>query len=196
MLSYHIVRQYIAKARQKRPTVPRQVSNYVVESYIRLRKLSKDDEAQNKSHTYTSARTLLGILRLAQALARLRWSDYVERLDVDEALRLMECSKESLMDEENVEREVDHSITSQIFRLIKSMAQPRVDEQEERLGKGPGGERDMDVDPGEEDAILSMMDIRARVLSAGFTEAQLMETIKVVCIYYIDQSCCINFLSF
>lgn len=176
--------------------MPRQVSNYVVESYIRLRKLSKDDEAQNKSHTYTSARTLLGILRLAQALARLRWSDFVERLDVDEALRLMECSKESLMDEENVEREVDHSITSQIFRLIKSMAQPRVDEQEERLGKGPGGERDMDVDPGEEDAILSMMDIRARVLSAGFTEAQLMETIKVVCIYYIDQSCCINFLSF
>lgn len=177
--------------------MPRQVSNYVVESYIRLRKLSKDDEAQNKSHTYTSARTLLGILRLAQALARLRWSDFVERPDVDEALRLMECSKESLMDEESVEREVDHSINSQIFRLIKSMAQPRVDEQEQRLGKGPGGERDMDIDPGEEDgAILSMMDIRARVLSAGFTEAQLMETIKVVCIFYIDRSCCLNSLSF
>jgi DNA replication licensing factor MCM7 len=103
-------RHYIAKARQKRPTVPRQVSNYVVDSYVRLRKLSKDEEAENKSHTYTSARTLLGILRLAQALARLRWSDYVERFDVDEALRLMECSKESLTDEEDGEHEVDRSV--------------------------------------------------------------------------------------
>lgn len=161
--------------------MPRQVSNYVVESYIRLRKLSKDEEAQNKSHTYVSARTLLGILRLAQALARLRWSDFVERLDVDEALRLMECSKESLMDEEDVEREADHSITSQIVRLIKSMAQSRLGGQKKRFGKGPEGEKDMNVDTDEEDGtILSMMDIRARVLSAGFTEAQLMETITVV----------------
>jgi DNA replication licensing factor MCM7 len=174
-------RHYIAKARQKRPTVPRQVSNYVVDSYVRLRKLSKDEEAENKSHTYTSARTLLGILRLAQALARLRWSDYVERFDVDEALRLMECSKESLADEEDGEHEVDRSVTSQIVRLIKSMAGPQLTRNEKRFGKGPGGERDMDVDSDDDDgSILSMMDIRARVLSAGYTEAQLMETISTV----------------
>jgi DNA replication licensing factor MCM7 len=174
-------RHYIAKARQKRPTVPRQVSNYVVDSYVRLRKLSKEEDAENKSHTYTSARTLLGILRLAQALARLRWSDYVERFDVDEALRLMECSKESLTDEEDGEHEVDRSVTSQIVRLIKSMAGTLLTRHEKRFGKGPGGERDMDVDSDEEDgSILSMMDIRARVLSAGYTEAQLMETIATV----------------
>ena len=185
MIDIFLPRHYIAKARQKRPTLPRQVSNYVVDSYVRLRKLSKAEEAENKSHTYTSARTLLGILRLAQALARLRWSDYVERFDVDEALRLMECSKESLTDEEDVEREVDRSVTSQIVRLIKSMTGPQLTRSEKRFGKGPAGERDMDVDvdvdsDDEDGSILSMIDIRARVLSAGFTEAQLMETIAAV----------------
>ena len=81
-----LVRHYIAGARQKRPTVPPEVSNYVVESYVRLRKQSKEEEEQKKSHSYTSARTLLGVLRLSQALARLRYSDEVEQGDVDEAL--------------------------------------------------------------------------------------------------------------
>ncbi|CAA7271618.1 unnamed protein product [Cyclocybe aegerita] len=177
-----IMRHYIALARQKRPTVPREVSTYVVDSYVRLRKLSKDEEEQSKSHTYTSARTLLGILRLAQALARLRCSDVVVHSDVDEALRLMECSKESLQDEEDREVEVDQTPISKIFRLVKDMAgsggSGQRSKRQKRFGKGPGGERDMDVDSDEEDGkVLSVLDIRARVISAGFTEAQLMETI-------------------
>jgi len=177
------MRHYIALARQRRPTVPREVSSYVVDSYVRLRKVSKDEEQQNKSHTYTSARTLLGVLRLAQALARLRWSDVVEHSDVDEALRLMECSKESLQDEDDKEPDLDKSPISQIFRLIKSMAGPgdkgsKRPKRPKRLGKGPGGERDMDVDSEEEDStVLSMTEIRARVLSSGYNEVQLMETI-------------------
>ncbi|KIM49345.1 hypothetical protein M413DRAFT_438531 [Hebeloma cylindrosporum] len=181
-----ILRHYIATARQKRPTVPREVSSYVVDSYVRLRKVSKDEELQNKSHSYTSARTLLGILRLAQALARLRWEDVVQHSDVDEALRLMECSKESLLDEEDQEVEADKSSQSQIFRLIKELngsghAHKRP-KQPKRFGRGPGGERDMDVDDEdyddeEDNTVLSMVEVRARVLSAGFTEVQLMETI-------------------
>jgi hypothetical protein len=140
------------------PTVPPQVSSYVVDSYVRLRKVSKDEEAQNKSHTYTSARTLLGVLRLAQALARLRFSDTVEHDDVDEALRLMDVSKESLMEDAEKEYEPDQSAVSQIYRLIKTMAsgggggedrQPRRSKRR-RLGKGPGRERDMDVDSDDE----------------------------------------------
>ncbi len=38
----------------------------------------------------------------------------------------------------------------------------------------------MDVDEEEESDELSMIDIRARVLAAGFTEAQLMDTIHEV----------------
>ncbi|KAF9566354.1 MCM-domain-containing protein [Agrocybe pediades] len=174
----NIMRHYIATARQKRPTVPREVSSYVVDSYVRLRKTSKDDEEHNKSHTYTSARTLLGILRLAQALARLRLSDVVERDDVDEALRLMECSKESLQDEDDREPDIDKSVVSRIFRLMKDMTGSSAGRRPRRLGRGPGGERDMDEDSDEEDGnVLSMVDVRARALSAGYTEAQLMETI-------------------
>ena len=186
MIYYLSYRHYIALARQRRPTVPREVSSYVVDSYVRLRKVSKDEEHQNKSHSYTSARTLLGVLRLAQALARLRLSDEVEHSDVDEALRLMECSKESLQDEDDKEPDLDKSAISQIFRLIKSMAGPgdkgsKRSKRPRRLGKGPGGERDMDVDSEEEDStVLSMTEIRARVLSSGYNEVQLMETIVTV----------------
>jgi len=177
-------RHYIGLARQKRPTVPPQVSSYVVDSYVRLRKVSKDEEQQNKSHTYTSARTLLGVLRLAQALARLRFSDTVEHADVDEALRLMEVSKESLQEDADKEYEPDKSAVSQIFRLIRGMAtkgeeaSPRKSKRR-RLGKGPGWERDMDVDSDEEESVeeLAFIDIRARVLRAGFTEAQLNQTV-------------------
>ncbi|KAH9483929.1 DNA replication licensing factor mcm7 [Psilocybe cubensis] len=179
----NVMRHYIALARQRRPTVPREVSSYVVDSYVRLRKMSKDEELQNKSHTYTSARTLLGILRLAQALARLRWADVVEHADVDEALRLMECSKESLVDEDDRDIDIDRSPISRLFRLIKDMTGLSESsggraKRQKRLGKGPGGERDMDVDSEEEDGrVLSLVDIRARALSSGYTEAQLMETI-------------------
>ncbi|CCL99994.1 uncharacterized protein FIBRA_02019 [Fibroporia radiculosa] len=183
----NVVRHYIAIARQYRPTVPPEVSNYVVESYVRLRKLSKDDEEQKKSHTYTSARTLLGVLRLAQALCRLRFSEVVEREDVDEALRLMEVSKESLQDDDEEERDQDRSKVSLIYRLIRDMANNKRPgpkrRRTKRFGKGSAGENDMDVDENEDDSEsddldeLSIVDIRARVLAAGFTEAQLMEAI-------------------
>ncbi|KAF9013918.1 MCM-domain-containing protein [Cyathus striatus] len=165
----HVMRHYIAVARRKRPTVSQQVSKYVVDSYVRLRKISKDEASQNKSHSYTSIRTLLGVLRLSQALARLRMADTVEHPDVDEALRLMECSKESLYDDDEKDHEPDKSAVSQIFRLVKGMSTTgKAPKPRRRLGRGPGRERDMD---------LSMVDIRARVLRAGFTEAQLNETI-------------------
>jgi len=46
-----------------------------------------------------------------------------------------------------------------------------------RLGKGPGRERDMDSEEEEDVDELALIDIRARVLRAGFTEVQLNETI-------------------
>ncbi|KAF9227781.1 minichromosome maintenance protein mcm7p [Gyrodon lividus] len=177
-----LMRHYIAQARLKRPTVPPAVSSYIVDSYVRLRKLSKDEAAQKKSHTYTSARTLLGVLRLAQALARLRFADIVEHGDVDEALRLMECSKESLDDDEDKECEPDRSVVSQIFRLVKNMAREggsKKRQRPRRIGRGPGGEKDMDIDSDEDedDGELALIDIRSRVLGAGYTEVQLNDTI-------------------
>jgi DNA replication licensing factor MCM7 len=183
-------KHYIAKARQIRPTVPAHVSNYIVDSYVSLRKASKDEVERDKSNTYTSARTLLGILRLAQGLARLRWNPEVTEEDVDEALRLMQKSKESvLLNEDEDDFEPDQSPVSKIYRFIKAMstrsdrAKPKV-RRVKRMGRGPNRERDMDVDDydddeeEEEDFELSLVDVRARVLAQGYTEAQFMETIR------------------
>lgn len=177
--------------------MPPQVSSYVVDAYVRLRKISKDEEEQNKSHTYTSARTLLGVLRLAQALARLRFSDTVEHADVDEALRLMDVSKESLQEDADKEYEADKSAVSQIFRLIKGMSSSKGQGRSpkkvkrRRLGKGPGRERSMSIDSDDEDSVeeLVLIDIRARVLRAGFTEVQLNDTIAEVSFVSVSLFC-------
>lgn len=195
-------RHYIAEARKKRPTVPPQVSNYIVESYVRLRKHSQEKEKEKKAYTYTSARTLLGVLRLSQALARLRFADTVDRPDVDEALRIMEVSNESLKDDDDNEREPDQSNMSKIYRIIKDMLSVSSGGfrtgrgRGGRIGKGPSGERDMDIDDEEDSDELSMVDIRARVLAAGFTEAQLMDTIHEVCLNYLYATYCLFLFTF
>jgi DNA replication licensing factor MCM7 len=145
-----------------------------------LRKLQADQEKQNKTHAYTSARTLLGVIRLAQAHARLRFANEVEIVDVDEALRMTEASKESLYDDEEKEFEGDRSIVSKIYRIILSMVP--AERRGGRLGRGPARERDMDVDEeeGEEGQEVSMVDVRARVLAKKFTEEQLRQTIQEV----------------
>lgn len=193
-------RHYIARARQHRPIVPQAISAYVVESYVRLRAQHKAFEQTSKSHSYTSARTLLGVLRLSQALARLRFGTQVEQDDVDEALRIMEKSKESLNDDDEraAEREGDRSIATRIYRLIKEMATvssgPRRSGRGRKLGKGPGGQRadDMDLDSDEDDdemEELKLVDIRQRIVASGFTETQLMETIIEVCIRFLSSDC-------
>lgn len=179
-----LMRHYIALARQKRPTVPKAVSDYVVGAYVQLRKQQKDEEEKNQFFTYTSARTLLGVLRLSQALARLRFADSVEIADVDEALRLMEVSKASLHEHEaraGGARDGDQTDTSKIFALIKQLATSGTLGRGpvRRLGRGPAREDDGDDDAmeiDEDDGFQpeqSMREIRERVIAKGFTENQL-----------------------
>lgn len=113
----------------------------------------------------------------------------------------MECSKESLQEDSDKEYEPDKSPVSQVFRLIKSMTSSektplRKQRKQKRLGRGPGGERDMDVDSEEDDddsSVLSMIDIRARVMNAGWSEAVLMETISQVCSLLAGSGTLINY---
>merc|ERR1719481_215998 len=116
-LDMKLMRRYIALCKQKTPTIPESLTDYLVSSYVEMRK-----EARNsKDTTFTSARTLLAVLRLATALARLRLVDQVEKDDVNEAMRLMEMSKDSLnrMDERSGRPQ---SVTDKIFALIREMA--------------------------------------------------------------------------
>lgn len=117
-LSADMLRAYIAAAKQYSPFVPSALSEYVASVYAELR---AEEAAAEVPHTYTTARTLLSILRLSQALARLRFSDEVEQSDVDEALRLMKMSKASLYDEGETDRAPDP--VSQIFSRIRVHAE-------------------------------------------------------------------------
>jgi DNA replication licensing factor MCM7 len=150
----HEVRQYIAKARTYRPVVPPGISDYMVGAYVRMRKQQKKDEASNKQFSPVTPRTLLAVVRLSQALARLRFSNLVVMEDVDEALRLIAVSKDSL--DHDGQSGVDHTPSSKIYSLIRGMRESGA----AAVGDGEEGE-------------LSMRRIRERVLAKGFTEDQL-----------------------
>ncbi|KAJ5881987.1 DNA replication licensing factor MCM7 [Penicillium soppii] len=158
MFTPHEVRQYIAKARTYRPTVPSSVSDYMVGAYVAMRKRQKIDESKQRQFSHVTPRTLLGIVRLSQALARLRFSHEVVREDVDEALRLIEVSKASLYNDG--EHGADNTPSSKIYNLIRSMKESGA----AAVGDGEEGE-------------MSMRRIRERVLARGFTEDNLTMTI-------------------
>jgi DNA replication licensing factor MCM7 len=148
------VRQWVARARSFRPTIPKAVSDYLVGAYVRLRQQQKRDESANKTFTHTSPRTLLGVMRLSQALARLRFAEEVITDDVDEALRLTEVSKASLYDDDR-SRRGDMSVSSRIFNLVRGMRESGA----AATGEGRGE--------------LDLRRVRERVLAKGFTLQQL-----------------------
>lgn len=130
---FFLNRQYIAAARQKRPVVPRAVSEHIADAYVQSRQNGKVDQAEGREFTYVSARTLLGVLRLAQALARVRFSDTVTVEDVNEALRLVDVSKASLYDQDPAHNHGHggHGYVSpldRIYELIRTMSKDPEDD--------------------------------------------------------------------
>lgn len=123
IVSPRLLREYISRARRHDPVVPPEVAPYIVEAYVSLRMQDRPGKRKSKAgdQTAMTARQLLSILRLGQALARLRFSDFVAREDVDEAIRLTHMSKASLSEEAGeggkfVRRE---DVMSRIFNIIR-----------------------------------------------------------------------------
>lgn len=144
-LDPHTIRQYISVARAYRPTVPKAVGDYVTQSYINMRKEAQRNEGSVRKFAHITPRTLLAILRLSQALARIRFGDEVNRNDVDEALRLLQVSKSSMETKEYVREDA----TSQIMNSIRLLLAEENSNQ------------------------ISLADLRARILAKGFTAEQL-----------------------
>lgn len=59
-------RRYIALCKKKQPVVPESLADYITAAYVEMRKEAR----VSKDTTFTSARTLLSILRLSTALVR------------------------------------------------------------------------------------------------------------------------------
>ena len=191
------VRAYVSHARTFRPTVSKRVADYMVGAYVRMRqhssRVERDAEsasartttpgsraanAPSKNFGHTTPRTLLGILRMSQALARLRLSNEVLTDDVDESLRLTEVSKASLSEvgrAGGARAEADMTLSSRIYHLIRGMAE---------MGSGRegrrGGREELEGGEGVKGSSrweLDMRRVREKVLGKGFTNEQLVQCV-------------------
>lgn len=80
--------QYISYARKNcNPTIPDYVVNDLVSEYTKMRSLGN-----NKKTITATPRQLESMIRIAESLAKMRLSDFVERRDVEESVRLIKTA--------------------------------------------------------------------------------------------------------
>jgi len=121
------MRRYIALCRRRQPVVPDALTGQLVNMYVELRR----DARNNADTTFTSPRVLLAVIRMATALARLRLSDIVNADDVQEAMRLMEASKESLRPPEDASRKRRGNLSAPIDAIYRLACDMRDAEREQ-----------------------------------------------------------------
>jgi DNA replication licensing factor MCM7 len=94
-VSTDVMRAFLAHAQTFEPTIPAQLHQYIVAKYVEKRTYQRtgDDE---KSYMYVTPRTLLAIIRISQAMAKLSFRNEVNQSDVDTGLTLMDFSIRSL----------------------------------------------------------------------------------------------------
>jgi len=97
-----ILRAYIKRARKFDPTISPALKKTLITKYVETRQKERGQDVDERVD-YTTPRALLGLLRLCQALARVRFSEIVTQDDYEEASRLIDASKESLIREEDAE---------------------------------------------------------------------------------------------
>jgi len=165
-LDMKIMRRYIALCKKQNPVIPPGLSDFIVGSYCQMRKEARTEKENNSRNSlFTSPRTLLAILRLATALARLRIENTVEKDDVKEAMRLMEMSKDSLKDKGTGQSKT--RIEDQIYNAIRGMRE------------------------GGDEKTLKLSDVRDRCTSKGFTPGDVekcLEAYEELDIWQLNQA--------
>ena len=158
-LSPESMKEYIAAARSLDPVIPKDVSSYIIEAYVSLRcgdgsgpAALRSQKAVSNDQATMTPRQLLSILRLSQALARLRFSEKVTRDDVEESIRLTHASRASLLDDSSSKSTEDS--VSIIFSAIRDLSNQLNAES------------------------MNYVTVVAAVLRKGFTEQQLSECIE------------------
>lgn len=147
-----LLRRYLAYAKSLTPTVPNTLIDYITGAYVSLRlgDLSTPDS------TMTTARTLLAILRLASALAKLNLRECVNSGDVDEAMRLLQVSRSSVdihraNPQNSRHRDLEATPTTRCYRVICELAQ------------------DPSCQSPSDSKILSLTHVREKCRTRGFT---------------------------
>lgn len=120
-LKSDFIRNYVEAAKRQEPAIPKDLHNFIVQKYVNERK--KQNDVTKEGYQYITPRTLLAILRLSQARAKLRFAEEVEQSDIDEALRLIEVSRKSILDDESESGKTLQrtDVTSSIFNSIREI---------------------------------------------------------------------------
>ena len=151
-----LLRYYIAQARLLEPKVPEALTAFLVEAYVSMRQQDKESESDQARMT---PRQLLSVLRLATAIARLRFSEEVSQADAEEAIRLSHMSKASLFEDADgggfggVGGQRAEDPVTRIYSIIRDYATSQ------RLNRVP------------------LATVTAMVVRSGFSEEQLDETL-------------------
>ena len=110
--------------------MPKDLTSFIVEAYVDMRQKEKEDAKKTGSRGSMTARQLLSMLRMAQALARLEMRLEVTQKDVEEAIRLIKVSKASVMEAERSERPVDKDHLSKIHEIARKLLEANDNEGE------------------------------------------------------------------
>uniref|UniRef100_A0A0N4ZU09 DNA replication licensing factor MCM7 n=1 Tax=Parastrongyloides trichosuri TaxID=131310 RepID=A0A0N4ZU09_PARTI len=121
-LSMNFMRKYIAICKKKNPLISATLSQRLVDMYTELRKHARASD----DSTYTSPRILLGVVRMATAVARLRLADEVTMDDIEEAIRIMDVSKSSLNPEDNKGINRYENVWDNVFAVIRDLKETAV----------------------------------------------------------------------
>ncbi|VDO42365.1 unnamed protein product [Haemonchus placei] len=115
-VNMRLIRRLIEVAQRKNPVVGDALRERLVEMYVDMRRVSRESE----DSTFASPRLLLSVIRMSTALARLRLSNVVMSDDIEEAIRLMQASKDSLRPEMQ-QQEIRQSPVDRAFAILREL---------------------------------------------------------------------------
>lgn len=116
VIDMQTMRRYISLCQTKKPTVPERLSDRLVEIYLAIRE--KRRQSNSDDSMFTSPRSLLAIIRLSTAFARLRLADEVDAQDIEDAVDIYNASRESI----DAAIILEDSMESKIMRVIEELA--------------------------------------------------------------------------
>lgn len=91
-----IMRRFLSLCKTKNPTVPERLSHSLVNIYLNIR--AQGRAKLDTDTLFTSPRSLLAIIRLSTAFARLRLANEVNEDDIAAAIEIYNCSRASIED--------------------------------------------------------------------------------------------------
>ncbi|GBE62331.1 DNA replication licensing factor [Babesia ovata] len=155
-----LMRSYITMAKQYEPTMSTEIIEKVSDWYVQARQQEQESELYNDERfTYTTPRSMLAVLRICQALARIRFSNVVEMSDFEEAVRLTGQLRANLMEAmQDRMSSRRHTGTSEVMHLIRR----RRDELRQQEGW---------------DGWMLVRDIEQQVLASGLKRKDLIDAI-------------------